>query len=114
SAARIFRDRVAGVILSGALDDGAAGLFAIKSRGGVAIVQDPDTAVCGAMPANARRHTKVDHCVPLEKIPALITKLGGRRRSKRMEQVQAPDGNDKTVKKKVPVGKNGGEQIPVS
>lgn len=115
SAARIFRDRVAGVILSGALDDGAAGLFAIKSRGGVAIVQDPETAVCGAMPANAMRHTKVDYCLPLEKIPALITKIGGRRRSKRIELVHAPEGGDKTIKKKaVPVGKNGGDQIPVS
>lgn len=115
SAARIFRDRVAGIILSGALDDGAAGLFAIKSRGGVAIVQDPESAVCGSMPANAMRHTKTDYCVPLQKIPALITRLGGRRRSRKMEPVHVPGGNDKTVKKaKVPVGKRGGNQIPVS
>lgn len=113
SAARFFRDRVAGVVLSGALDDGAAGLFAIKSRGGIAIVQDPETAVCGSMPHNAMLHTKVDYCVPLAEIGPLLAKLAGRRRTKRPERLSVPAEEKKPNSPKVR-GRDGGDQIPVS
>jgi two-component system chemotaxis response regulator CheB len=75
SAARSFRSQVLGVVLTGELDDGSAGLHAISVRGGTTIVQSPDFAECPSMPRNAMRYTKVDYCVPLEKIAPLIASL---------------------------------------
>ena len=76
SAALAFGARVAGVILTGKLDDGTAGLAAVKRRGGIAIVQDPIEAFAPSMPQSALRHVKVDHCVGLEKMAALLAQLG--------------------------------------
>lgn len=53
TAAHYYRERVIGVVLSGALDDGAAGLAAVKKAGGVAIVQEPGDARVADMPSNA-------------------------------------------------------------
>ncbi len=58
SAAVTYGSRVIGVVLSGLLDDGCAGLLAIKSCGGVCIVQEPDDAMWSEMPRNALAHTK--------------------------------------------------------
>lgn len=77
SAARAYGSRVIGVVLTGNLDDGTAGLLAIKSAGGVAVVQDPDDALYAGMPTSAVRHVDVDHVVPLAGIPALLTRLTG-------------------------------------
>jgi two-component system, chemotaxis family, protein-glutamate methylesterase/glutaminase len=57
------------------LDDGSAGLFAVKSRGGIVIVQDPLEALDASMPRSALRNVDVDHCVPLAEMPALLVKL---------------------------------------
>jgi two-component system, chemotaxis family, protein-glutamate methylesterase/glutaminase len=75
TAARFHGARVVGIVLSGALDDGTAGLVAVKQRGGVTVVQDPDEALCADMPRNALENVKIDHCLPTAQIAALIGKL---------------------------------------
>jgi two-component system, chemotaxis family, protein-glutamate methylesterase/glutaminase len=73
SASRAYGSRVTGVILSGALGDGTAGLLSIKSRGGVAIVQDPDEAMVEGMPRSALRLVEVDRVLKAADIaPALV------------------------------------------
>ena len=75
SAARWYGSRVIGIVLTGSLDDGTAGLMSIKKRGGVAIVQDPEDALCGDMPQNAMNNVEVDYVVPVEEMPKLIQEL---------------------------------------
>ncbi|HEX3789003.1 MAG TPA: chemotaxis protein CheB [Pseudonocardiaceae bacterium] len=66
--------RSIGVVLSGALDDGTAGLTAIKSRGGLAIVQDPDEAACRGMPESALSRIRVDHVLRAGDMGAALAK----------------------------------------
>ncbi len=75
SAAIIYGPRVVGVILSGALDDGTAGLRAIKAQGGIAVVQDPDDAVVSGMPRSAIEYVAVDHILPVAEIGPLLARL---------------------------------------
>lgn len=75
SAAACFGPRVVGVILSGTLDDGSAGLRAVKARGGTAVVQDPEDALYPGMPQNAIDHSQPDHVLPIEGIGKLLSSL---------------------------------------
>jgi two-component system chemotaxis response regulator CheB len=72
SAAVLHGPRVIGVILSGALDDGSAGLSAIKRCGGIAIVQAPADAAFSEMPESAIRNVTADYIAPAEQITAII------------------------------------------
>ncbi len=75
SAAYVYGNRVIGVILSGALDDGVAGLWRIKHNGGLAIVQDPADAEVPSMPQNALQEVSVDHILPAGNIASLLVQL---------------------------------------
>jgi two-component system, chemotaxis family, protein-glutamate methylesterase/glutaminase len=77
SASYSFGPRVIGIVLSGALDDGTAGLWAIKDRGGLAIVQSPEDAQYSSMPESALRHVRVDYTLRVVDMPALLSRLVG-------------------------------------
>ena len=68
SVAERYRERAIGIVLTGANQDGAAGLAAIKRNGGVSIVQDPETATRRAMPDAAIAAGVADAILPLEEI----------------------------------------------
>jgi len=75
SAAHAYGAHVIGVILSGELDDGSAGLTAIKMRGGIAIAQDPEEAASPEMPSRAIQSADIDHILPAKEIGGLLGRL---------------------------------------
>jgi two-component system chemotaxis response regulator CheB len=75
SAADAYRERVIGIVLTGANADGAAGLARIKRAGGVAIVQDPRTAAAAVMPEAALAATTVDAVLPLSELGRFLHEL---------------------------------------
>jgi two-component system chemotaxis response regulator CheB len=94
SAARSYRERVAGVVLSGGRDDGTAGLSAISERGGLAIVQDPEEALHSSMPRSAAEYVAVDHVLSATGIGQLICKIAGDRGSAAQQLAAPPDRQD--------------------
>jgi two-component system, chemotaxis family, protein-glutamate methylesterase/glutaminase len=75
SAAQVYGPGTIGVLLTGSLDDGTAGLWTVKQLGGAAIVQDPADALFPGMPQHAIDHVKIDHVVPSAEIPPLLVRL---------------------------------------
>ncbi len=86
SAAVTHGPRVIGVVLTGMLDDGTAGLIAIQKCGGVTVVQDPKDAAYPDMPQSALSNLKVDHCVAIAAMGGLLEKLS-----------RDPHGKDATI-----------------
>jgi two-component system chemotaxis response regulator CheB len=75
SAVASYGERTAGVVLSGTLDDGTAGLFAIKSQGGATLVQDPEEALYNSMPSSAIRHVDPDYVLPASGLAETLARL---------------------------------------
>lgn len=75
TASRAYGPRVIGVVLSGNLDDGTAGLLAIKRRSGLAVVQDPDEAMYNGMPGSAVANVAVDHVASIASMGLLLARL---------------------------------------
>jgi two-component system chemotaxis response regulator CheB len=75
SAAVAYGPRVIGIVLTGMLDDGTAGLLAIKRCGGIAMVQDPEEAAFPDMPRTALANVAVDHCLLISDMGPAIQHL---------------------------------------
>ena len=79
TAADVFGAGLIGVILTGANSDGSQGLKRIKEKGGLTIVQDPNTADMDSMPRAALAAFAVDHVVTIDELGAFLVKLVNRR-----------------------------------
>jgi two-component system chemotaxis response regulator CheB len=75
SAADEYKERTIGVVLTGANQDGARGLTAIKRRNGLTLVEDPQSAACREMPDAAIAATQVDRILPLQDIGPYLGQL---------------------------------------
>jgi two-component system chemotaxis response regulator CheB len=114
SAARVHRDKVVGVVLSGGRDDGSAGLFAIKARGGVAIVQDPKEAMTKNMPQNALDMVDVDFCLPIRQIADVLVELVKGKATSVTESLVDGTKMEDHASADRPKSQPPGEQIPLS
>ena len=75
TAAQVYGPQTIGVVLTGANNDGAQGLRLIKDRGGLTVVQDPETAESAYMPRAALEATSVDHVLSVPEIGKLLVKI---------------------------------------
>jgi two-component system, chemotaxis family, protein-glutamate methylesterase/glutaminase len=73
SAAYCYGSRVIGVVLSGLLNDGTSGLWSIKRRGGIAVIQEDP--IYDSMPQNVLEFVDVDYCVPANKVGELLERI---------------------------------------
>jgi len=113
SAAREHRAKVVGVLLTGGRDDGTAGLYAIKARGGVAIVQNPEEAVTPDMPRNALNMVDVDFCLPVREIADVLVQLANGKAANLTESSNGNAVEDETATDQAS-GEPPGNQIPVT
>ena len=106
SAAHAYRERVIGIVLSGALNDGTSGMWTIKRFGGLAMVQDPEEAMFSDMPLGVMQYTEVDYVRKVGEMGAL---LGDFCRRELHPSTQSDDVNKNLLRIEVDIakGKNG-------
>lgn len=75
SAAYVFRNKMVGILLSGANRDGGYGMQAVKTKGGLTIVQDPAECMIDTMPKAALGLTDIDHIYNIEHIITFLKNL---------------------------------------
>lgn len=75
TAAYLFKDKLIGILLSGANKDGALGMKSIKEKGGLTIVQDPAECMIDTMPKAATNATDIDHVLKVEEIVEFLIQL---------------------------------------
>ena len=89
SAAVAFGERVTGVVLTGALDDGSAGLWWIRRYGGAAVVQDPEEALMSGMPESALEYVDSAYVARLPEMGSLLTRVAVGEEFEQWEQKRA-------------------------
>jgi len=114
SAARVHRSKVIGIVLSGGRDDGSAGLYAIKARGGVAIVQDPKEAMTPNMPQSALDMVDVDFCLPVRQIADVLVQLVDGKATNITESSNGGMSTEEQATADHPTSEPPGDQIPLA
>lgn len=97
SAAQVYGPALVGIVLTGNLDDGTAGLWTIKKLGGTTIVQDPQDALFPSMPQHALDHVDPDYVVPASRMASLMDEITSKTPHAR-EPVAVPAHIDAEVK----------------
>jgi len=101
------------VVLTGDNDDGAAGLAAVRRRGGIAIVQDPEEAVTPNMPQNALKMVDVDFCLPLRQVAEVLVELVNGKATNTTDGPNGGNDMDRPANATDPKDYPNGEQIPL-
>jgi two-component system, chemotaxis family, protein-glutamate methylesterase/glutaminase len=109
SAAAAHDHRVIGIILTGMLEDGAAGLVAVKRSGGTCIVQDPNEAQYPDMPNAALNNIKPDFVIPITEMGSAIEKVI--RKPPRKASIPADVKEEAAISERVLIGIGNLEQI---
>lgn len=94
TAARSFGSNLIGVLLSGNLDDGSAGLLAVRRRGGIAIVENPATALVSEMPRRAIEYAGADFVLSATEIAAKLIGLIRNNRTRKPMKVKENSGSE--------------------
>ena len=115
SAAASFGNRTIGILLTGYLDDGTAGLIAIQRCGGTCIIQDPADADYPDMPNNALNQITPDYCLPIPEMGGVLASLIARKPGKQQpipEDILKEVTIAKRVLSDLPSVNSLGEQVP--
>jgi two-component system, chemotaxis family, protein-glutamate methylesterase/glutaminase len=104
SAAAEYGSDVIGIILTGMLEDGAAGMLTIKRAGGICIVQDPNEAQFPDMPAAVMNHLKPDYVIPVNKMGLAISEIKNKRMKKRKSKIPADVLKEAEIAERVNIG----------